>query len=88
MFELGCGPGNVTQYVLNKHPELQYTASDLAANMLALAKANNPNAQFLELDCRTIDSLTQKFDAIIGAFVLPIWIKQRVQRSFLIAQNY
>ena len=71
VFEMGCGPGNVTQYILNKLPDLEYTASDLAPNMLALAKANNPNAQFLKLDCRAIDSLAQKFDAIIGAFVLP-----------------
>ena len=71
VFEMGCGPGNVTQYILNKLPDLEYTASDLAPNMLALAKANNPNAQFLKFDCRAIDSLAQKFDAIIGAFVLP-----------------
>ncbi len=71
VFEMGCGPGNVTQYVLNKRPDLQYTASDLAPNMLALAKKHNPHAHFLQLDCRAIDSLTQKFNAIIGAFVLP-----------------
>jgi len=71
VFEMGCGPGNVIQYVLNKRPDLQYTASDFAPNMLALAKKHNSNVLFLELDCRAIDSLTQKFDAIIGAFVLP-----------------
>ena len=71
VFEMDCGPGNVTQYILNKLPDLEYTASDLAPNMLALAKKHNPNVHFLELDCRAIDSLTQKFNAIIGAFVLP-----------------
>jgi len=71
VFEMGCGPGNVTQYVLNKRPDLQYTASDLAPNMLALAKKHNTNVHFLQLDCREIATLNQKFDAIIGAFVLP-----------------
>ncbi len=71
VFELGCGPGNVTQYVLSKRPDLHYTASDLAPNMLALAKKHNPKAHFLQLDCRNIATLNQKFDALIGAFVLP-----------------
>lgn len=71
VFEMGCGPGNVTQYVLDKRADLHYTASDLAPNMLVLAKKNNPNARFLTLDCREIASLHQKFDAIIAAFVLP-----------------
>lgn len=71
VFEMGCGPGNVTQYMLQKRPDLQYTASDLAPNMLTLAQKYNPNAHFLLLDCRKIVTLHQKFDAIIGAFVLP-----------------
>ena len=71
VFEMGCGPGNVTQYMLDKRPDLHYTASDLAPNMLALAKKHNSNAHFLPLDCREIATLHQKFDAIIGAFVLP-----------------
>ena len=71
VFEMGCGPGNVTQYVLNKRPDLQYTASDLSPNMLALAKKHNPKVHFLKLDCRAIGGLTQKINAIIGAFVLP-----------------
>jgi trans-aconitate methyltransferase len=71
VFEMGCGPGNVTQYVLRKRPDLNYTASDLAPNMLALAEKHNPNAHFLLMDCREITTLHQKFDAVIGAFVLP-----------------
>lgn len=71
VLEMGCGPGNVTHYLLNKRPDLHYTASDLAPNMLALAKKNNPLAHFLQLDCREISTLNQNFDAIIGAFVLP-----------------
>ena len=71
VFELGCGPGNVTQYMLQQRPDLHYTASDLSPNMLALAKKHNPLAQFLQLDCRQIATLNQKYDALLGAFVLP-----------------
>ncbi|EAR00442.1 class I SAM-dependent DNA methyltransferase [Maribacter sp. HTCC2170] len=71
ILELGCGPGNVTQYVLNKRPDLHITGTDLASKMLALAKKNNPDAEFFKLDCREITTLNQKFDAIVGAFVMP-----------------
>jgi 2-polyprenyl-3-methyl-5-hydroxy-6-metoxy-1,4-benzoquinol methylase len=71
VLEMGCGPGNVTQYIMHKRPDLHYTASDLAPNMLALAKKHNPLAHFLQMDCREIATLDQSYDAIIGAFVLP-----------------
>lgn len=71
ILELGCGPGNVTQYLLNKRPDLHITATDLAPNMITLAKQNNPSADFLKLDCREVSTLDQKFDAIVNAFVLP-----------------
>lgn len=46
VLEIGCGPGNVTRYLLNKRSDLQNTGLDLAPNMIELAKANNPTAHF------------------------------------------
>ena len=71
VLEMGCGPGNVTQYIMRKRADLDYTACDLAANMIALARKHNPLAHFLRLDCRKIATLSQTFHAIIGAFILP-----------------
>jgi predicted TPR repeat methyltransferase len=39
--------------------------------MIALAKQNNPQASFEVMDCRAIDSLEQKFDAIMCGFCIP-----------------
>src|SRR5829696_71014 len=44
IFEIGCGPGNITKYLLAKKPDIQIYAIDVAPNMIQLAKANNPTA--------------------------------------------
>ena len=71
VLELACGPGNVTRYVLNKRPDLKVLATDLAPNMLVLAKQNNPEVETMLLDSREFKSLQKKFDAILCAFCLP-----------------
>lgn len=71
LLELACGPGNVTKYLLEQRPDLQILATDLAPNMLKLAKKNCPQAAFQLLDIRQVDQLAQSFDAIVCAFGLP-----------------
>lgn len=71
ILELGCGPGNVTRYVLSQRPDFRLLGIDLAPNMLQLAQANNPSAQFQLLDCRAIRQLPMTFDALLCGFCLP-----------------
>jgi len=71
VLEIGCGPGNITRYLLMKRPDFRIDAIDLAPNMIKLAQENNPNANFKIMDGREIDKLTEKYDAIIGGFCLP-----------------
>ncbi|MCW3110863.1 MAG: methyltransferase family protein [Segetibacter sp.] len=71
IFEIGCGPGNITRYLLSKRPDYTIEAIDMAPNMIKLAKDNNPTANFKIMDCREIDKLTDKFDAIICGFCMP-----------------
>ena len=42
LFEIGCGPGNITKYLIYKNPNYKILATDAAPNMIALAKKNNP----------------------------------------------
>jgi ubiquinone/menaquinone biosynthesis C-methylase UbiE len=76
VLELACGPGNVTKYILNKRPDLNILGTDLAPNMLELARENNPGAVFTEMDCREIGSLGKTYEAIVCAFALPYLTKQ------------
>ena len=76
VLEIGCGPGNITKYLLEKRPDFKITATDVAPNMIALAKENNPSANFLVLDCRELNKLNEKFDAIMCGFCLPYLSKE------------
>jgi 2-polyprenyl-3-methyl-5-hydroxy-6-metoxy-1,4-benzoquinol methylase len=76
IFEIGCGPGNITKYLLAKRPDFQIKAIDVAPNMIELAKANNPTVQFSVLDCRDIGRIQSKYDAIIAGFCLPYLSKE------------
>jgi trans-aconitate methyltransferase len=71
ILEIGCGPGNITKYLLAKRPDFRIEAIDVAPNMIELAKANNPAAHFSVMDCRDIGSLASKYDAIIAGFCMP-----------------
>ena len=71
ILEIGCGPGNITKYLLNKRPDFKIEAIDIAPNMINLAKLNNPTTSFRVMDTRNIDQLAPKFDGIICGFCLP-----------------
>ena len=71
ILEIGCGPGNITQYLLNKRPDFKILATDIAPNMIALAKINCPTAQFEIMDSRNISSIKNKYDGLVCGFCLP-----------------
>lgn len=71
ILELGCGPGNITRYLLNKRHDLKVLATDIAPNMLDLAKVNNPSAECRWLDCRDMSSVTHKYEGVMFGFCLP-----------------
>lgn len=71
ILEIGCGPGNITKYMLAKRPDLIIRGIDIAPDMIALAKMNNPTAGFEVMDCRQINSLDTQYDGIICGFCIP-----------------
>lgn len=71
LLEIGCGPGNITKYLLAKRPDFNIFGIDMAPNMIELAKKNNPSANFAVMDSREISSLNTKYDGIISGFCLP-----------------
>jgi len=71
ILELACGPGNITRYLLNRRPDFKILGTDLAPNMLQLARINNPEAKFELMDCRDINNLNTKYEGIMCGFCLP-----------------
>ena len=71
ILEIGCGPGNITKYLLNKRPDFEIFGIDISPNMIKLAKKNNPTAKFKVMDSREISMLKTKYNVIICGFCLP-----------------
>jgi 2-polyprenyl-3-methyl-5-hydroxy-6-metoxy-1,4-benzoquinol methylase len=71
ILELGCGPGNITKYILSKRPDFKIYGTDIAPNMIELARKNNPTANFRVMDCREINEITDSFDGIVCGFIVP-----------------
>ncbi|SEQ08012.1 class I SAM-dependent methyltransferase [Flavobacterium urocaniciphilum] len=86
LLEIGCGPGNITSYLLAKRPDFDIFGIDNAPNMIELAKLNNPKADFAVMDCRLIKNLKDQYDGIVGGFCLPYL--SSIESNDLIATAY
>lgn len=82
ILELGCGPGNITKYILEQKPNYAILATDTAPSMIELGKINVPKAQFQLLDVRDMLSLNSTFDAILGGFVVPYLNSKETEQFF------
>ncbi|HRE76598.1 MAG TPA: class I SAM-dependent methyltransferase [Flavobacterium sp.] len=71
LLEIGCGPGNITKYLLSVRADFDIFGIDIAPNMIELAKKNNPPASFAIMDSRHLDEIKTKYDGIICGFCLP-----------------
>lgn len=76
IIEIGCGPGNITKYLLNKRPDFIIDATDVSPNMIDLAKKNVPAANFSLLDAREIHTITKNYDGIMCGFCMPYLSKE------------
>ena len=76
ILEIACGPGNITKYLLRKRPDFKILGIDLSSRMIELAKINNPSAEFQIMDCRNIDKICKKYDAVMCGFCLPYLSKE------------
>ncbi len=71
LLEIGCGPGNITKYLLTQIPDFHIDATDAAPNMVKAAQENNPAAHCTLLDCRDIHTLTTRYDGVMCGFCMP-----------------
>jgi len=71
ILEIGCGPGNITKYLLSKRPDFKIHGIDIAPNMIALAKESNPTAKFTVMDGKAIKEIQEKYDAVVCGFIIP-----------------
>ncbi|WP_379965655.1 class I SAM-dependent methyltransferase [Epilithonimonas sp. UC225_85] len=82
ILDIGCGPGNISKYILNKIENADILGIDYSEKMIQLAKKNVPKARFEEMDCREINQINKKFDAVISGFFLPYLNKKETDIFF------
>lgn len=82
ILEIGCGPGNITRYLLAQRPSLEIEATDLSPNMVMLARANNPTARCRVLDARDIAQLPGKYHGVMCGFIMPYLSKEACGKLF------
>ena len=87
ILEIGCGPGNITKYLLAKRPDFEILGTDISPNMIELAKINCPKAEFEVIDSRKIENIKNKFDAIICGFCLPYLSELDVEKFIIDCRN-
>lgn len=74
VLDIGCGPGVVSKYLLDKMPcKLNITGIDSSPRMVEIARENFPNCNWSVLNCRDILSLERDgpFDAAVIGFCIP-----------------
>jgi trans-aconitate methyltransferase len=80
VLEIGCGPGNITQYLLSNRPDLRIKGIDTSPEMIGLARINNPGAEFSVMDCRELDRTKTLCNGIICGFCLPYLANKDVEK--------
>lgn len=79
LMDLGCGPGNVTRYLLNQRPDLQITGVDLAPAMIDLAQKHNPDATFLLSGWQDALEKSHDLQGVVAAFIFPYLSEDEVK---------
>lgn len=82
VLDVGCGPGNISKYLLNKKPNLEILGIDISQNMVDLANKNLPKAKFQVMDFRNLNKLKMKFQGIICGFGLPYLSLEEIDDFF------
>lgn len=71
ILDVGCGPGNISKYLINKNSALQILGIDAADEMVKMAQKLVPQCKFEVKDATQLKTIDKKFDAIFVGFCIP-----------------
>lgn len=80
ILEVACGPGTITGFLQKNRPDIKIDATDLSHEMIKLAAIAAPEASFRVLDCRDLQQIEKRYNAIICGFCLPYLNVTEVER--------
>lgn len=85
IIDIGCGIGNSTAVLHARYPEAHITGADLSETMLAAARANHPELEFIRFDAsKDFPGLTGRYDVVFSNACIQ-WIPEhpRLLRNML-----
>lgn len=67
VLDIGCGIGNSTAVLAEKFPNAEITGADNSDDMLASARAENPNIKFIKLDAeKELDNIKNRYNVVFS----------------------
>ncbi|MDA9773602.1 class I SAM-dependent methyltransferase [Saprospiraceae bacterium] len=81
VLEIACGPGNVTNTLLEINSQFSILGLDISPEMISLAQKNISSAEFKVHDILNLSQLDEKFPAILVGFCFPYLNKEEVLES-------
>ncbi len=82
VLELGCGPGNVTAFLLERFRDFTIYATDFSPEMVALAQEANPSCEASVFDVCQLATWDRPVEGILSGFVIP-YLNEADTRAFL-----
>ena len=80
VLDLGCGPGNISAYLLEWNKSMNLIGVDISRKMIELARESNPKATFIQEDALEYLVYSEKVDGIMSGFLLPYLEKDAVEK--------
>lgn len=87
ILDLGCGMGHYSKYIKNRG--LEVVGIDFSKGMLKIAKENEPDVKFIELDIRNLpNDLENDFDGVLIAYVIHHLSKTETKECLINLKQY
>jgi len=80
--DVACGPGNLSNYLKGKLPELDFDFFDLSEAMLEYCKSQFPDASIYKENMLSISKAAKFYDVILCGFGIP-YINPQDTREFI-----
>ena len=73
ILDLGCGPGELINELMQKFNNIEVTGIDFSEKMLEISNKRNPSVKHIKMDTAELSKLDGKYDIIVCTHSLPYY---------------
>lgn len=78
IYDIACGPGNMSAYIKDKVKEASFTCVDISQNMLDICSGNLSKCKTIKSDIADFEMEDSAADGVICSFGIPFLNKEQV----------